>query len=306
MDLQRFEEFTAIVKYKSIKDAAHHLGIRPSTLSSRLNSFEQSLGAPLFDRSSNVLTLTDAGQRLYKDAQKISLRYSVLKQNLQEYDKFTKYKNIRIGVAGDGLPFYLGPFLDLINNRQPDLQLELVNENVYSIQEGLLHNELDLYFAPVMAQVHYDGIMRCPLYGSDQYIILPTSHRLSSKNVISIKELNQETFLLHPICAENCIRDFQLENLKAAGIHYSTYETTSSTSLYKLLVPVGKGILFLPSKQLENLPNCITIPLTNIAYPAPSSLFYRKNDIRPEVQQFINEFIHFVKEASSHDHRTTV
>lgn len=302
MDFERLEEFIIIAECKSIRNAAQKLGLPVSTLSSRLNAFEKTLGATLFIRTSSTLALTKAGQRFYNDGIKIHKNYMALKQNLKIYNQISEYKHIRIGLVGSGLPFYLGPFLDTINQRQAGIRLDLLDETQYSIQEGLQNDQVDVFFAPVMTHITFPEIVRYPLSGAHQYVTLPVFHPLASNNSISIQELDNETFILYPICRENCIRDFQLENLHASGIHFSVYETSSAKSLYELLVPIGKGILISPTKKLDSLPNCVTCSLKDIAYSAPTSLFYKKGNLRPEVRNFINEFIQFVKENETHDH----
>jgi DNA-binding transcriptional LysR family regulator len=303
MDLKRMEEFVLIAEYQSIKDAADELKISASTLSSRLSSFEKSLGTSLFFRNGSSLILTASGEHFYGSAKKIVSDYHHMCSALSALPAKHEYHNIRIGVVGSGLPFHLGPFLDLINRQHPDIQLDLVDENYCSIKEGLLSGKVDLFFAPVMNHISYDGIIRFPLSGIHQYITLPNFHPLAERNSISLKELNNETFILYPQCAENCIRDFQLENLKASGISFSLYETDSASCLCKLLIPIGKGVFLFPLKQTETLPNSVMLPLDDVPYSAPTSLFYRRDDQRAEVAYFIDEFKHFVKEHTQNDHR---
>lgn len=302
MDFQRLEEFITITDCKSIKAAAAKLGISVSTLSSRLHSFENTLGITLFYRNTAALTLTQAGQRFYHDAKKINTRYTHLQQNLKAYGQVSAYTQIRIGIAGLGMPYHLGPFLDSLNERQPDIRLELMDETQYPIQKGLLDRQVDIYFAPVMAHVTYPGIVRLPLSAAHQYVTLPLHHPLAAHNSISLKQLHHETFILYPSCPENCIREFQLENLNASGMPFSIYDTQSSKLYHELLAPIGKGVLIYPTEKAYPPPNCITCTLTGITYSAPTSLFYSKENLRPEVQNFIQEFLQFVKENEAHDH----
>lgn len=302
MDLQRLKEFITIADDQSIKAAAAKLGIPVSTLSSRLNSFENALGVSLFHRNATTLTLTQAGKRFYQDAQKINMSYTHLKQDLLSYQQISAYTQIRIGIAGLGMPYHLGPFLDSLNERQPDIKLEILDETQCSIQNGLLNHQVDLYFAPVMNHISYPGIVRLPLSSAHQYVTLPMNHPLAAHNTISLQQLHHETFILYPACQENCMREFQLENLRASGMSYSIYDTLSSKMFHEFLVPIGKGVLIYPTEKAYPPPNCITCTLTGITYSAPVSLFYSKENLRPEIQNFIQEFMRFVKENESHDH----
>jgi DNA-binding transcriptional LysR family regulator len=306
MDLERLKEFVLIADNQSIKQAASLLDVSVSTLSSRLNSFEHDLGTLLFSRNGSALTLTDTGSHFYSNAKRLVTNYNDIATTTRSLTTTVEYNNITIGVVGTGLPFHLGPFLDMINQRHPNVQIDLVDENYSSITDGLLSGNIDIFFAPIMNHVTYEGIVRYPFSSSHQYVSLPNFHPLANRNSISLKELNGETFILYPKCKENCIRDFQLSNLNASGISFSLYETTSSTALYRLLVPIGKGLLIFPLKQAEGIPNSVTIPLTDISYSASVSLFYRKENTRKEVLLFMNDFDKFIKEQAKNDNRKVI
>lgn len=301
MDLNRLEEFVIIARTHSIKKAAEELHLSPATLSSRLNKFEESLGTPLFSRTGHHLSLTNYGTHLLIDAQEITEKYTQIKQELLYMNESTLHQ-LRIGIMGSGLPFYLGPFLDITNKLHPDLQLDILDDACYSIFDSLLSGELDLFFSPATSDMVHDDIVKYALTTARQYVILPEDHPLSGQNSISIKELDNEHFILYPITKESCLRDFQLKNLEASGIHYSIYESRTTPSFYKLLVPIGKGIVLTPNPMVSDIPNTVCIPVNDIACPPPVSLFYSKKNARPEVRRFISDFLKYVKEQSSHEH----
>lgn len=305
MDLKRLEEFTIIAKHLSIKKAAEELHISPATLSSRLNNFEKSLGITLFERASNSLILNSYGKKLLSDAISITQSVQKLKEDIQG-KPFTELQHLKIMVIGFGLPFYLGPFLDIINQKNPDLQLDIVDDSYCSIAEGLQNNIIDLAFAPTMSHTPLAGIMRHPIAAPHQYILLPQSHPLSDAPSVSMKELEDETFIIYPQKAETILRDFQLDNLRKSGIRFKTYESDTSTSFYQLLVPIGKGIILTPFHASMDVPNTRNIPIRDISYSAPSTLLYAKENIRSEAKQFITDFLSFGKEVMSHDHRKTI
>ncbi|MGN1147054.1 MAG: LysR family transcriptional regulator [Lachnospiraceae bacterium] len=302
MDFDRMQEFVTVADKKSIKKAAEELSISPATLSARLLSLEKSLNSTLFTRTNTGVELTEAGERFYVDAVEIVSSYHHLKAEITSFSQ-TPYNHIRIAVAGSGLPFYLGPYLDMVNQRQPTIKLDIMDDSFCSIEEGLNHDLVDMYFAPVMSHIAFENIHRYTLSVAHQYVVLPVGHRLANHSSVSMRDLDQECFILYPKSSENCIRNFQIENITAAKIHYSIYETESSARLYKLLVPIGKGLMLTPFSAMDAPPNTVTLPLHDITYSAPSSLFVKKTNIRPEVQHFVKEFLKFVKETSAHEHR---
>lgn len=304
MDLNRLEEFTIIAKHLSIKKAAAELKLSPATLSSRLNNFEKSLNTHLFFRGSNGLSLTPSGKKLLTDALSITQSIRSIKEDIR-HTHSTELQHLRIMVIGFGLPFYLGPYLDIVSKKNPSLQLDILDDTYCSIEDGLKNNLIDLVFAPTMAHTCPDGIVRHVLATAHQYVLVPEFHPLINATSISLKELDGETFILYPNQATT-LRNFQTENLNNSGIRYHIYESDTSANFYQLLVPIGKGLVLTPFHSFNDLPNTRSIPIRDIIYPAPSTLLYSKDHIRPEAKVFAQDFLKFVKEASSHDHRKTI
>lgn len=301
MDLNRLKEFTVIAKTMNIKKAAEELGISSATLSARMRSFEKALGVALFQHAGRELALTEAGNRLLPSALEIISDYSALTESLQITSRH-HYHRLRLAVAGGGLPLYLGPFLDKLNNHFPGLQLDLLDDNQISIQEGLLSGEVDVYFASVMEAFTLEGIEKCPVATSNQYVLLPRQHLLSGRNAISIRELDGDCFILHPKTKEPCIREFQLKNLRASGIRYSIYGGQTASAFTKLLVPIGKGLILSPTLAMDLPPNTVCVSISDLPYPATPCYFYRKDTENPDTLAFIRDYNAFVKEARIHEH----
>ncbi len=317
MNFDRLKEFILIADTGSIREAAKELDLPAATLQARCRTFEKTLGFPLFerrsrgslpsqesckaasdylpDRSRSDVTLTKSGAMLYKNAVQIIKEYETLKEELSSISSLA-FASLTIAVADYGLPFYLGPFLDLLNTHYPQMQLDILDGSQYTIAEGLTSGHIDLYFASVPDFYRPEGIARHLISRPQPCVLLPSCHRLASRSSVSVRELARERFILYPETKETCIRDFQLANLKAAKIPYSLYEHHTSPSFYELLVPVQKGIILSPTPILHMPPNTAAVPLTDLKYRADSCLFYHKHSRKPEVTYFVNAFVRFISE----------
>lgn len=302
MDLDRLKEFVLIAELGSIKKAADKIKVSSATLSARLIRFEEHIGTPLFDRSNEVLTLTSAGEQLLPSAKEIIGSYNKLNSKVKTSQDHS-YHQLRIAITGSNLPLNLGPFLDEININNPDVNIEIIDDTHYSIVEGLQSGAVDIYFAPVMEDFTPAGISKNLVSTSTQFVIMPKNHRLAEKTMVSIKDLNGEQFVLYPQTAESAIRDFQLRNLEDSGIKYSIYDGQTSALFYKLLVPVGKGLLIRPTPMMDVPPRTVCLPITDLPHPATMCFFYDKINPRPDVLAFAKDFPTFAKEVSRHDHR---
>jgi DNA-binding transcriptional LysR family regulator len=301
MDLNRMHEFVVIARTKSIKKAAGELNLSPATLGIRFHNFEQSLGITLFQKDHLPLELTKEGEFFYKDTVPIVEDYLELKKELVSFDR-TAFSSLRIVNLGAGLPFFLGPFLDMINSKYPYMQLDILDDTQYAIKDGLLSGEIDFYFANAPTDLHYAGIQKFLISHPMPSVLLPSGHRLASKPSVSLKELDGERFILYPPTKESCVREFQMKNLDAARIRYSLYEHHSSAAFYELLVPIQKGIILSPTPFLKEPPNTIALPVHDIIHPSASYLFYCDNTQKPEIKMFVSTFTSFIKEEIRHDH----
>lgn len=239
----------------------------PATLSARLRGFEKELGMELFRRVAGGLALTEAGERLLPSAEEILASLRQLRGELKEAERH-RYSRLRIGITGSGLPLYLGPFLDELNLKYPDISLELLDDSRYSIEEGLRSGEVDIYFASVMRGFEIPGLTKTTVTASSQYLLLPRFHRLANRTTVSLRELDGECFIPYPRTRENCLRDFQFRNLEASGI------------------------------------SCISV--SDVPYPAAPCFFYDRASLNEEAEAFVRDYVIFAKEAHRREHRAAL
>ena len=298
MDFNRLAEFAAVARWGNMRQAAEELGISAATLSARLRGFERQIGAKLFEKCGNGVMLTTAGELLLPDAAELINDYRQLRREINAA-KTHYYHSLRIAITGSNLPLHLGPFMDRLNKNYPNIRIELMDDSKYGIVDGLRSGEVDIYFAPVMDDFDAQGLAMVKVSASIQFVAMPRSHRLADRAMVSMRELDREQFILYPKTAESAIRDFQLRNLKDVGIHYSLYDSASSVTFYKLLIPVGKGLLLRPTSMIDLPPGSVCIPVTDLPHPAATAFFYDKSTQNPEVLAFVSDFPAFVKEAAN-------
>ena len=302
MDLARLAEFVAIAQHGTLKKAASALGISVATLSSRLIRFEDHLGMPLFHRTGTAMVLTDSGRQLLPSAQDILAQFQSIRQDMHRATDHS-YNKLRIAVTGSSLPLHLGPFLDSLVLDHPDMQLELLDDSRYGIEDGLSSGAVDIYFAPVLEAPTPKNLARQYVGAPGEYVLLPKSHPLADRSMISIRELDGECFILYPETAESAIRDFQLKNLRDSGIRYSLYDSQTSVIFSKLLVPIGKGILLYTTHMMDRPPNTVCIPVTDLPHPVSVCFFYRRINASPDVLAFARDYLAYAKEIKEYEYR---
>ena len=64
MELRQLRVFDAVVRHRTVTEAAGVLGLAPSTVSQHVRSRARTLGLPQYERGSRGMRLTPAGERL--------------------------------------------------------------------------------------------------------------------------------------------------------------------------------------------------------------------------------------------------
>lgn len=133
-----FEDFVAIVEHGSISAAARERGVPRATMSRRLASLEDDLGVRLIHRSTRSMTLTRAGEALYRRARRVVEEARAARDEVQRHDDTPRgllRVSIPPGVSGeDGLGCLMLDFLD----RWPEVRLEVLStaRHVDVVAEG--------------------------------------------------------------------------------------------------------------------------------------------------------------------------
>jgi len=121
---QRLAQFSAIVHAGSISRAAQALGCGKSVLSRQLAKLEAELGARLIQRSTRRLMLTEIGELVFAEAQRIDQAMANIEQLTEQYQ--TEVKGcLRVTCPRPLGQRYLVPLLVEFTRRHPALEVAL-------------------------------------------------------------------------------------------------------------------------------------------------------------------------------------
>ena len=156
-----------VYKERSFTKAAQNLYISQPSLSARIKKIEEIIGEPLFDRSTTPLQLTEVGKVYIEAAEEITQ----IEQRVENY----------------------------INQKFPDVHIQLIEGNTAELEEMLGSNALDF----VIDNYHYDSILyNKELYCEENILLAVPKHfavneelgmyQLSYKNIKNKNYLNQK------------------------------------------------------------------------------------------------------------------
>ena len=142
MDLNVLRTFVAVCEYSGFSAAGEKLGYTQSTVSSQIKQLEKELGATLFLRSKQGVTLTPAGEEAQKVIQRTVQDFSTLRERLQ-LRKNTICGTLRIGASIDYSKYRLPQVLAAYTAQYPDVTLKVSTDHsrdcIKKLQDGKFH-----------------------------------------------------------------------------------------------------------------------------------------------------------------------
>lgn len=119
------ETFITVVEAGSFRGAAEKIGISPSAVLKQISLLEQDLKVAVFDRSRRGVTLTEAGESIYRDSKYILKYCNGAAERAREL--YTKQNRIiRIGVSVMNPPNHLVDIWGKVYRLNPELKCRFV------------------------------------------------------------------------------------------------------------------------------------------------------------------------------------
>ena len=138
--------FQAVADHGTVGRAARALNGSQPTISRHIRSLEEQLGEPLFDRDSKGMHLTLAGAELLPRV-RLLLYEMAAAQDMIDAHRGLKRGAIRIGGVAAIARSLFPDVLALVNERAPDLRIELTVGSQDQVLVALADREVDIIFA---------------------------------------------------------------------------------------------------------------------------------------------------------------
>jgi LysR family hydrogen peroxide-inducible transcriptional activator len=286
MTLTELKYIVAVARERHFGRAAESCFVSQPTLSVAIKKLEDELGLMVFERRSNEVTLTPAGERIVTQAQRVLDEAGRIKE-MARLGKDPLAGPLRVGVIYTIGPYLLPSLVRQLLRDAPQMPL-LLNEN-YTVRllELLKNGEIDV--AIVALPLPESGLLVQPLYDEPFMIAVPRGHAWTRRKSIAAEELKKETMLL--LGTGHCFRDQVLEvcpelsrfSTGAEGIQ-KTFEGSSLETI-RHMVASGLGVTVLPQSSVPEKPaRDSLIDYLPFKPPAPDRrvvLAWRKSFTRP-------------------------
>jgi LysR family hydrogen peroxide-inducible transcriptional activator len=294
MTLTELRYIVAVAHKKHFGQAAQACFVSQPTLSIAIKKLEQELDVKLFERSSkNEIRITEIGQRIIDQAQKV-LRETQVVQEIAQQGKDPLSGTFRLGAIYTIGPYLLPDLIPRLSASTPDLRLIIEENFTASLSSALKQGELDA----IIISYPFDepGIETRPLYEEPFVVAIHARHDWTHKREIELGDLPGQDLML--LGSGHCFRDQVLKACPACMD--SSSELTrklegSSLETIRHMVAAGTGITVLPCTSLMNAQtNQDLIKIKPFAKPVPGrtvALAWRKHYPRTQAIQAVIDSI---------------
>jgi DNA-binding transcriptional LysR family regulator len=294
MDTRQLAAFCAVVERRSFSQAAERLGVTQPAVSLQVRALEERLGHRLLDRSGRRVEPTEAGRRLYRNAQRMLSLERQLLEEVAGADEGRLAGTLEIG-ASTGPGAHLVPLL-LCEFRasHPELRISLSIFDTQAVIERVAAREVEL--GVVGALRRHRSLEFEPLARDEIVLAVPPGHRAAAGS-ISPDELREETLIVMQEGAG--VRQVVEEELRKAGLRVRELESRLELGLQesvKSAVAAGFGVAFISRTAIEGELAAGTLACARVSGIEPSRQLYVVRARGREPTRAAEAFLAFARE----------
>lgn len=241
LEIRHLRTLKALVETGSLSAAARQVHVSQSALSQQLKVIEDYFEVPLFERKSQPLRLTAAGDILLR------LATAVVQQVRDAERELAKLRQgeagqLRIAVECSTCFDWLMPAMDAFREHWPEVELDLLSGFHQDPLPLLLADEADI--AIVSERRARSDVEYQPLFAYEMVGLVGRRHAYRDKPFLTAADFAAETLISYPVPDD--LLDLVRQLLRPAGVN-PPRRTTQLTVGILQLVASGRGIAALPN-----------------------------------------------------------
>jgi len=250
IEVRHLRYFLAVFEELHFGRAAEALHMAQPPLSQAIRKLEDNLGVQLLERTSRVVSPTEAGRAFAEQARRVlaSLDLAVVEARRAG----ALETDLRIGWLHD-LPLErLLRLLAMLKEHDPAVLPRVTHLSAVEQVRRLRRGELDLGVFH-HAQEHADIEMEPLFAGAPMVALLPSGHHLAAKQVLGHRELQDEVLVSLSRADNPPLHDRILESIESAGYRFRGVHEVGGADARDLLPAVAQnmGVAFAPSSLIE-------------------------------------------------------
>ena len=286
---RRLQVFFTVGRLLSFTKAAESLHMTQPAVTFQVRQLEEYFNTRLFDRTHNKITLTEAGNHVYKYAEQIFSLYSEMEngvRNITGEVSGVLLLGASTTIAEYMLPALLGNFKKIY----PEVTIRLKVSNSDGVVEMVENNEIDLGVVEAPVSNKNLVVERCT--ADKMVVVVPPGHKLSTRRTLSIEEVAKHPY----ICREegSGTREVMLEALnEKMREDLNIVMELGSPEAVKGAVEAGMGVTIISRSTIEKELRLGTLVAIELKQPIERafSFVHQKQKFKLRAMDKLLEFV---------------
>jgi LysR family transcriptional regulator for metE and metH len=246
LELRHLQTLLALLESGTLSGAAARVHLTQSALSHQIKQLEDYYGASLFERKTQPLRLTPAGQRLHALAQTVLGLVAEAERDVARLVQGRAGK-LRIAVECHTCFEWLMPAMDVFRQNWPEVEMDLVS-GFHTNPLGLLRDDrAELVILSERKEI--DGVVFHPLFGFEIVGLVSCQHPLAQKAYLTPRDFADETLVTYPV--QDDMLDVVRQFLRPRGVNPKR-RTAELTVAILQMVASQRGIAALPEWAVQS------------------------------------------------------
>lgn len=246
LEVRHLHTLLALVECGTLSGVAVKVHLTQSAISHQIKQLEEYYGAALFERKTQPVRLTPAGQRLHELAHSVVTMVNAAERDMARIVQGQAGK-LRVAVECHTCFEWLMPAMDVFRENWPEVELDLVS-GFHADSLALLHKDrADLVI--VSEHKKAEATTYHPLFGFEIVGLVSCLHTLAGKDYLTPRDFAGETLVTYPVSDDmlDVVRNF----LRPRGVEPKR-RTAELTVAILQLVASRRGIAALPSWAVQS------------------------------------------------------
>jgi DNA-binding transcriptional LysR family regulator len=192
MDDHKLKVFCIVAETKSFSRASEIIRLTQPAVSLQIQALEEMYGTKLFNRSGCIITLTKAGEMLYKYAKEINALYAAAEKEIGGITGLVKGV-ISVGASSTIGNYLLPSVVSDFKRRYPKVGIHIHVGNTKNVIDLLNAGSVDVGL--VEGEVNKQKLKVEKLIQDEMVLIMSPYHQLAKKSLVSIMELSKEPLI---------------------------------------------------------------------------------------------------------------
>ncbi|WP_031513560.1 selenium metabolism-associated LysR family transcriptional regulator [Desulfofalx alkaliphila] len=292
MNTALLRTFITVVNKKSLSLAAQEIHITQPAVSKQINALEDYFGIGLIERRGRGITLTPAGEVLYRNAIEILDLINKTEREIRDLSETVKGKLVIWASSIPGhfiLPYVIGAF----QKHYPEVHISLHISDSKDVLRHLLDESAQL--GAVGTKPENKKLEYCKFLDDQLVVITPKDHPLANKGVVNLQQLAGERLVWRSIGSGTRLE--LEEKLSEAGLPREDLNIVmelGSTGAVVNAVEAGLGISIVSRwaiKKEETLGRISVLEIEGLNLNRELYLVYPRRRHKNRVVQVFLEFV---------------